>query len=816
MPDREMPKALAVCVGTVAALAVTIVGGARPNRYGHSDREERHLMPAVSSGPLDPAWSPDGAWIAFSMRGDIWKVPAGGGEAVAVTSGPAYHFEPSWSPDGSTIAFSFQSTGNLEIGTVRADGGPEQTISSHPAVDIQPAWSRDGKSLFFTSARAGGWRIFRHDLETTTDTQITPGIQPAVSPDGGRIAFEQRGLYVLDLAPASTPVLVRDEETEYRMEPAWTPDGKNLLYVTEDEGSNDIRIVPAPSATASARAPAAADPIELTFDTAHHEMSPAVSPDGTRFAFVQFEAGVPALYTASIAGGRKSAWTNVTISARRPVTPTGRVRIRVQGPDGRLMPARLYVDASDKRHYTPDGLFHRSMMVFDRHYFHSDGESELDLPAGAAKIEALRGWEYKPGAVSLDVKPGVAQTVTLRLERLADLPARGWYSGDGHVHDLHQGFGQTHESFFRQLVAEDLHVTHALIHMDGTRLMGRWSDLTGQPSPLSTKTHILQYAQEFRGSLGHVGMIGLREFILPFVAGAGGTAYAQPSLDRIYLEGARAQGGLAGFMHPYTAAPKQPANAAATLIALDVPLGLGDYYDIGALYSDERGSADFYYRLLNAGFRVAATGGTDNFSDVWIDPPPGSSRTFARLSGPLTLGNWFEAIKRGRTYFSSGPLVRFEVDGKGPGEEIALAAGAAPSLHVVADVVSIAPLDSIEVLVNGDVAQTVRAADPLHVSFDGRIEVPQGGWVALRASGPKSPYLGDDYAFAQTTPVYVVRGGRRYLKATDVAFLSDTVRAIWSRVEGSRWRSDAERDAFRAAVDQALAVYEKLRAEAGQ
>ena len=36
------------------------------------------------------------------------------------------------------------------------------------------------------------------------------------------------------------------------------------------------------------------------------------------------------------------------------------------------------------------------MMVFDRHYFHSDGESELDLPAGAARIEAMRGWEYKP------------------------------------------------------------------------------------------------------------------------------------------------------------------------------------------------------------------------------------------------------------------------------------------------------------------------------------------------------------------------------------------------------------------------------------
>src|SRR5579862_9777004 len=77
---------------------------ARPNRYGHSDREERHMFPAVSSGPLDPTWSPDGKWIAFTMRGDIWKVPAAGGAAVALTAGPAYHFEPAWSPDGRRLA----------------------------------------------------------------------------------------------------------------------------------------------------------------------------------------------------------------------------------------------------------------------------------------------------------------------------------------------------------------------------------------------------------------------------------------------------------------------------------------------------------------------------------------------------------------------------------------------------------------------------------------------------------------------------------------------------------------------------------------
>ena len=79
-------------------------------------------------------------------------------------------------------------------------------------------------------------------------------------------------------------------------------------------------------------------------------MSPTVSPDGRRFAFVQFRAAVPTLYVADIAGGRASAWHEVSLKVRRPVTPTGRVRIRVVGSDGKPMPARLYVDASDKRH----------------------------------------------------------------------------------------------------------------------------------------------------------------------------------------------------------------------------------------------------------------------------------------------------------------------------------------------------------------------------------------------------------------------------------------------------------------------------------
>ena len=131
-------------------------------------------------------------------------------------------------------------------------------------------------------------------------------------------------------------------------------------------------------------------------------------------------------------------------------------------------------------------------------------------------------------------------------------------------------------------------------------------------------------------------------------------------------------------------------------------------------------------------------------------------------------------------------------------------------MRVKAESVSIAPVETLEILVNGDVVQTVRATDPLRVTFDGSVDVPAGGWVAARATGPKSKYLGDDYAFAQTSPVYVVRGGRRFVKTADVQFLADTMDAIWTRVEKSRWRSDAERDAFKAAIDKAKAHYQQL------
>ena len=121
---------------------------------------------------------------------------------------------------------------------------------------------------------------------------------------------------------------------------------------------------------------------------------------------------------------------------------------------------------------------------------------------------------------------------------------------------------------------------------------------------------------------------------------------------------------------------------------------------------------------------------------------------------------------------------------------------------------SIAPVDKLEILVNGVVGRVIPMRERSPTS-QGRVD-PDGGWVAARVVGPPSKYIADSYAFAQTTPVYVVRDGKTFVSQDDARFLAAVVDAIWARTSGRRGGSDAERAAFKAQIDQARAVYVKL------
>ncbi|MFT5501588.1 MAG: TolB protein, partial [Woeseiaceae bacterium] len=691
-------------------------------------RVDFHLLPAVSTGPLDPDWSPNNEFLVYAARGDIWKIPVEGGEAVALTQGPAYHSEPAYSPDGSQVALTMNFDGNLEIGIVAAEGGVVERLTTNPELDFAPDWSADGSSLYFVSSRNGTLDILEMDLSTRQITEVVGGkgnqYQPAVSADGKSLAYvapvEDRngsgGIWVKQLAKGESQ-LVHYEESSYRLKPHWSPDGKTLTYVSDATGSTDIAIVPANGGNR----------IRLTEEPAG-EFDPAVSPDGKRIAFVSNHDGPTALYTMSSAGGAKNGWRPVSIDARKPRFATGIIRGRILDDGGNTIPARVMLKASDGRSFTQENGFHRMVPATRTHYQHTDGVFEIEVPAGSTSVEAMRGFEYLPAMVSVDVSEGETIDVELQLRRIDDPRARGWYSGDMHVHDLHEGrFGISHDDFFQQLYADDLGVANALIHMDGSKIMGRWDDLTGAPSELSNESTILRYSQEFRGAFGHIGLVGVNQFIMPLVGGAPNTAFASDILGVRHIDSAHSQGAIAGFVHPYNRIVETPSDAATAAIPVIAALGKGDFYDVVSIASQETDSARIYNKILNSGIRIAATGGTDNFSDVWFDPSGGAARTYAHIpmDGNFSFDDWLSAVRDGRTFASSGPLLFLNVNGKQPGDEIRVKSADPTSLNVKIDVKSIAPLDRVEVLVNGDVVKEWTPGDDVSSwEFETTVDMP--------------------------------------------------------------------------------------------
>ncbi|MDE5982486.1 MAG: peptidase S41, partial [Duncaniella sp.] len=95
---------------------------------------------------------PDGKEIAFTYRGDIYKVPVSGGTATRLTSRPSYESNPVWSPDGKSIAFASDREGSLDIFIMSADGGDAKRLTSNSTDEIPETFSPDGKNVIFSAA----------------------------------------------------------------------------------------------------------------------------------------------------------------------------------------------------------------------------------------------------------------------------------------------------------------------------------------------------------------------------------------------------------------------------------------------------------------------------------------------------------------------------------------------------------------------------------------------------------------------------------------------------------------------------------------
>jgi hypothetical protein len=150
----------------------------------------------------DPAASPDGRQIAFSLNGRsssslavMAAVPDAPSQIVWQGARFDQAYQPAWSPDGARIAFSAWRAGGLrDILIVEVATGAVREVTHDRAIDGAPAWSRDGRYVFFDSDRTGILNIFAFDTTTGAVAQVTNVVGGATrarpSPDGTRLAFE--------------------------------------------------------------------------------------------------------------------------------------------------------------------------------------------------------------------------------------------------------------------------------------------------------------------------------------------------------------------------------------------------------------------------------------------------------------------------------------------------------------------------------------------------------------------------------------------------------------------------------------------------
>src|SRR5947207_487855 len=152
----------------------------------------------VSEGTsMSVAISPDGRTLAIDMQGSIWTLPSAGGAAKRITDLFNDARQPAWSPDGKWIAFFGYRDGGYDIWAVAPDGSNQHKLTWGPFDDREPIWSHDGTRVAFSSDRGNplgsDYNIWTLTVATGELKQLTKDpaddSMPSWSPDDNEIAF---------------------------------------------------------------------------------------------------------------------------------------------------------------------------------------------------------------------------------------------------------------------------------------------------------------------------------------------------------------------------------------------------------------------------------------------------------------------------------------------------------------------------------------------------------------------------------------------------------------------------------------------------
>ena len=752
---HALPLALAAL-----ALATTTASAQWQNRYplvsgmSHHVYLEGYDLPTMNVGPTDPAVSPDGTRIAFSARGWIWVLDLATGRAARVTSGTQMDFRPAWSPDGATIAFVRDDTRDTWIVTRTLATGVERTINT-PKLELDPTYGPDG-TLYYSSAAEGTLDLWKVRAAGGAPERITnkPGneLTSSVSRDGTTLLYmHKRGgdrVTARNLVTGDERELVA-ERIVSQSRPAISPNGETVVYGWATDERYELRLVATGDPSTSVR---------LTTGARGLPLSPAWSPDGAQIYFTEAGADeVMRLYRVPREGGAAEL---IPVRAWDWGEPTGTLRITTrEGRSPAPVASRLTVYDGAGHPAVPSTGFAQFALQHGRIFFYSPGVIEVTVPAGEVTVAAVRGLTTAEASEKITVDAGAVVEVALTLEHVWDSRAAGYISAD---HHFHLNYGGTYtlepsdlEGFMR---GENLDLATPVVG----NLHNRFEEQQFWGYTRTEGTPLIQFGQEVRSHfLGHVSLLNTSTLFWPWIWGPGYQVYGaddRPNAEPLAF--ARAQGGIGGYVHPFEGrdpfAEQARGDLPAMLVA-DGILGNLDWLEVVCLWSDPIGVAALWYEFLNLGNAVALEAGTDVMTNYYRTMAVGTTRLYVDTKGAANFTDYYANMRAGRSFVTTGPMLLFTAGGRSPGDALPRGGNTAWELTMH----SAMPVDTVDIIVNGEVVWSAAGMTaPGSKTYRGTVRLPAGGWVAARARGGESVWPAmSTYAFAQSSPVWIGRVG---------------------------------------------------------
>jgi hypothetical protein len=408
--------------------------------------------------------------------------------------------------------------------------------------------------------------------------------------------------------------------------------------------------------------------------------------------------------------------------------------------------------------------------VHGNHYCtYIDGEAQYKLPLSDVYAEVSKGFEIKPVHKVFHINENTEEIV-IELEHILPWREKGWVTADTHVHFL------SPITALLEGEAEGVNVVNLLASQWG-EMFSNIGDFDGRTTIGSLENggsgeYLVRVGTENRQHiLGHISLLGYEgRMILPLTTGGPDESALGDAVESTLSDWARScreQNGVA--ILPHFPNPRSEGAASIVLDQIDgvEMTSLSDLYGGISPYS-----LSDWYRYLNCGYNVPAVGGTDKMS---AKTAVGTVRTYALIKDmQFTYDSWKDALRKGLTFVTYGPLIDFCISGYDAGSEIHMGSGGG-TLDVLWQVSSVTiPVTTVELIVNGEIRET-RSVDPNEGSYSGcwSLKLHESGWVALRVRGcyPGKPEI----ITAHSSAIMVIVGEKRCFNALDAMTILEQI-----------------------------------------